>query len=436
MPEGTAQFTPLPDSKPGQNNTTTNTIYGQPCIHNPIGLGLKKVGHFRRETTLFLIDYFYRNINYGHPASKWLPSNHPTSRCVPHNHIMFLKTHKTGGSTIVNILFRYGDSRNLTFALGPLVRGGDHLGWPQRFRLSSTLPFYRPLNILCSHTVFNKKPMNWLFPREISKYVTIIRNPVDNFESLFNYYHMGTSLGLGDDPVVSLEKFLERPSSAIINARNPMMFDLGLNQKYFQNYTAVTNYINFLNKEFDLVMIMDYFDESLILLKRLLCWEIDDILNVKVNERLDNEKASNLSDRVKENIKRWNKADVLLFTYFNATFWKKIEMEGSGFYEDLSAFREKRKKLQQMCFENGTGAVQEVFTGKIVKSYSTRNDLNSSFKFLCNRLIKNENSYLDELRKKRKEQLESAESETEQTRIDDSTSWEVAKDLQYVPVET
>ena len=25
MPEGTAQFTPLPDSKPGQNNTTTNT---------------------------------------------------------------------------------------------------------------------------------------------------------------------------------------------------------------------------------------------------------------------------------------------------------------------------------------------------------------------------------------------------------------------------
>ena len=355
---------------------------------------------------------------------------------------MFLKTHKTGGSTIVNILFRYGDSRNLTFALGPLVRGGDHLGWPQRFRLSSTLPFYRPLNILCSHTVFNKKPMNWLFPREISKYVTIIRNPVDTFESFFNYYELGKVLGLGGDPVVSLEKFLERASSFYnkfgakkrsINARNPMMFDLGLSQKYFQNYTAVTNYINFLNKEFDLVMIMDYFDESLILLKRLLCWEIDDILHVKVNERLDKEKASNLSDRVKENIKRWNKADVLLFTYFNATFWKKIEMEGSGFYEDLSAFRERRLKLQQMCFENGTGAVQEVFTGKIVKSYSTRNDLNSSFKFLCNRLIKTENDYLDELRRMRREQLKSELEK--QTRIDDSTSWNVAKDLQYVPVE-
>ena len=39
------------------------------------------------------------------------------------------------------------------------------------------------------------------------------------------------------------------------------------------------------------------------------------------------------------------------------------------------------------------------------------------------------------VKSKRKELLESAESETEQTRIDDSTSWNVAKDLQYVPVE-
>ena len=108
-------------------------------------------------------------------------------------------------------------------------------------------------------------------------------------------------------------------------------------------------------------------------------------------------------------------------------------MEGSGFYEDLSAFRERRMKLQQMCFENGTGAVQEVFTGKIVKSYSTRNDLDSSFKFLCNRFTMREDSYLNKLREKRKEQLESVEK---QTSIDDSISWDVAKDLQYVPVET
>ena len=75
-------------------------------------------------------------------------------------------------------------------------------------------------------------------------------------------------------------------------------------------------------------MIMDYFDESLVLLKRLLCWEIDDILYVKLNERKDNEKATRLSGRVHYNIRRWNKADVLLFNYFNATFWKKSRKGG------------------------------------------------------------------------------------------------------------
>ena len=351
---------------------------------------------------------------------------------------MFLKTHKTGSSTFANILFRYGDRRNLTFVLGP----GD-LKWPQRFRISSALPIHRQPNILCSHTRFNKKPMNWLFPPETSKYVTILRNPVDNFESSFNYYHLGKQFGLGIDPVVSLEKFLERPSSYYYTSgkfvvkrfslRNPMMFDLGLSLRFFQNYTAVTDYINFLNKEFDLVMIMDYFDESLVLLKRLLGWDIDDILYAKVNERLGKEKAFNLSDRVQENIKRWNKADVLLFNYFNATFWRKVEMEGSGFYEDLSAFRERRLKLEQLCFTN-YGTEMWMWGPKFAKGYSIRNDLNSSFKYVCNHLIKKENRYLDALRKKRSDEL--ASEVEEQTKIDDLISWDEAKDLQYVPVET
>ena len=350
---------------------------------------------------------------------------------------MFLKTHKTGSSTVANILFRYGDKRNLTFVLG-----ASDLNWPQRFTTFNTLPFHRQPNILCSHTRFNKKPLNWLFPPDTSKYVTILGNPVDNFESTFSYYELGKKLGLGNDPVVSLEKFLRRAyfytsgkfkfAVKSLSLRNPMMFDLGLSLRYFQNFTAINNYINFLNSEFDLVMIMDYFDESLVLLKRLLCWEIDDILNVKVNERLDKEKATHLSDRIQENIKRWNKADVLLFDYFNATFWRKVEMEGVGFYEDLSAYRQRKLKLEKMCFTDYGTKMQRVWGKKFVKGYSSRNNLNSSLKYFCDNVIKPENSYLDELREKRKREL--ASEVEKQTRIDDSIHFDKATDLQYVPV--
>ena len=85
-------------------------------------------------------------------------------------------------------------------------------------------------------------------------------------------------------------------------------------------------------------MISDYFDESVVLLKRLLCWEFDDILYHKANKRIDEERAVDLSEDAKENIKRWNKADVFLYQHFNQTFWRKIQLEGEDFYNDLATF--------------------------------------------------------------------------------------------------
>ena len=129
--------------------------------------------------------------------------------------------------------------------------------------------------------------------------------------------------------------------------RNPLLYDLGLSFKYYQNLTAVNEYIQFLDKEFDLVMIMDYFDESLVLMKRLLCWQMEDILYLKLSERQDKEKDTVLTGNVRENLKIWNKADVLLFEYFNRSFWKKIEKEGESFYKELNIFRQKNWEIKR-----------------------------------------------------------------------------------------
>ena len=72
------------------------------------------------------------------------------------------------------------------------------------------------------------------------------------------------------------------------------MFELGLDSK--SNSKAIKEYVAFLEEEFDLVLIADYFDDSVVLMKRLLCWELDDVLFVKTNERLDKDKATDISD--------------------------------------------------------------------------------------------------------------------------------------------
>jgi len=328
--------------------------------------------------------------------------------------------------------------RDLRFVLSD----GTFLGWPSKFRVTYPLQLYGHPDILCSHSRFNKKPMNWLFPPDTSKYVTILRNPVDNFESVFNYYHLGKTFGLGDNPDHSLEKFLDNPMPYYIEhscreltclGRNPMMFDLGLDFKYFENVTAVTEYIQFLDKEFDLVVIMDYFDESLVLMKRMLCWEVDDILHIKLNERQDKEKATNLSAEVRENIRRWNKADVLLFNYFNETFWRKVTMEGPGFHKDLSAFRRRKQEIKQLCL-NGN-RLQNVYGRKYVKGYTLRNDLNLSSKVLCESLVRKENDFLAYLRKKREAKLKELQLVYENNMVTKETGWGRTSDMQYVPIQ-
>lgn len=325
--------------------------------------------------------------------------------CSPIQHVLFLKTHKTGSTSIANIFFRYGDSRNLTFVLGQ----DTLIGWPRRFQVSFSLPLERPRpHFLCSHTRYNQKPMNYLFPKPTAKYVTILRSPVDQYESVFNYMGLGDIYGFGRDPRSALETFLSTgielkdffKTASTRLARNPMSFDLGLAYKFHQNVTAINNYIAFLDKEFDLVMITDYFDESVVLLKRLLCWELDDILYFKSNERQDKERAVGLTDQVKDNIKRWNAADELLFQYFNQTFWHKIEKEGKDFYDDLAAFRRRKEQISRLCLTNGT-ILQRHYRDKYVKAVSLKQNLRAETREQCKRMTRSENLYLAYLRTKR-----------------------------------
>ena len=49
---------------------------------------------------------------------------------------------------------------------------------------------------------------------------------------------------------------------------------LGFDEAESGNLQAIKDYINFIDKQFMLVMISDYFDESLILLRRLMNWSM------------------------------------------------------------------------------------------------------------------------------------------------------------------
>lgn len=76
--------------------------------------------------------------------------------CEPKTDIVFLKVHKSASSTVMNILFRFGETHNLTFAFP--VGGGNQLFYPRHFLARFVQGFSprrpRSFNILCHHMRF------------------------------------------------------------------------------------------------------------------------------------------------------------------------------------------------------------------------------------------------------------------------------------------
>ncbi len=84
----------------------------------------------------------------------------------------------------------------------------------------------------------------------------------------------------------------------------------------YENTTAVDFKIREIEAEFDLIMVAERFDESMVLLADLLCWDLEaDMSYLKTNARGQAGK-SEISEEAREELGRWVAADMRLYRHF------------------------------------------------------------------------------------------------------------------------
>ncbi|XP_030635184.1 galactose-3-O-sulfotransferase 3 [Chanos chanos] len=280
------------------------------------------------------------------------PSTSPTPT-PKHTSIAFLKTHKTASSTVQNILFRFAERNNLTVAL-PGYPCDHQFCYPHTFNNRFVHPHTVPPKIITSHMRFNRAELLRLMPND-TIYITILREPASMFESLFSYYNQ-YCLSFKRVPNGSLETFLENPWSYYrpeekyaVYARNTLTYDLG-GDKDQTDPMYIRNFVAEVDRVFSLVMIAEYFDESLILLRHLLGWELEDVLYVKLNMRTSTSKLS-LSSGLPAKIRAWNSVDAALYDHFNASLWRKLEDLGVGCVaREVQLLQRATDRLLRGCF--------------------------------------------------------------------------------------
>ncbi|XP_008060839.1 galactose-3-O-sulfotransferase 4 [Carlito syrichta] len=414
----------------------------------------------------------------------WAPSPRPAvSSCPPRQRLVFLKTHKSGSSSVLNLLHRYGDRHGLRFALPARYQ----FGYPRLFQASWVRGFrprgggpQLPFHILCHHMRFNLKEVLQVMPSD-SFFFSIVRDPAALARSAFSYYK-STSSAFRKSP--SLAAFLANPRAFYRPgargdhyARNLLWFDFGLpfppevkakrRSLYLPRDPHSTQFrvlpsgagpraqtldpsavfhpasavpvghgqtsspasldlgsspliqwgLAWLDSIFDLVLVAEYFDESLVLLADALCWGLDDVVGFMHNAQAGGEQGlSTVSNRgltaedwqLTARARAWNNLDWALYVHFNRSLWARIEQYGQGRLESAVAeLRARREARAKHCLVGGEALDPKFVTDRRfrpfqfgsakVLGYVLRSGLSPQDQEECERLATPELQYKDKL---------------------------------------
>lgn len=295
-------------------------------------------------------------------------------RILSHGNIAYIKNIKCASETLTQMLYRFGISNNLSFVLPRTKK--IYLGWPYQLQEGFYSLDPPPFNMLIDHSVFNATAFSQLLPKD-TIYITSIREPFSHIKSLFNYYKLARVVNLTRDAqpmrtyFTQMEKFekiymssaASRTRHCVPNGfsmtRDLMSFNLGLatgwdtRPRLPATPSAIASFLADIEARFSLVLIVEHFHESLILLKRLLQWSWRDIIFVPQN--VGNYTIYKLFDGEDEGLRKlyreWSKFDHALYAHFNATLWRRIAAQGSDFAGEVKEFGRTLAKVREFCKE-------------------------------------------------------------------------------------
>lgn len=293
------------------------------------------------------------------------------SVCLERRNYVFIKTMKCATQTLVQVFRRFGYKRRLNFVLPR--KDNIYLGWPfilerQDYRSSS-----KPYNALVEHSVYNETVFTKLMPKD-TMYFSIIREPWSHFKSAFSYFNVANISRVKEsrDPMLeylhNLEKyetFYKTPEASPTRYCIPNGFSVTKNllshclgmplgfpagrENITSDLAKVQAYIETLDKNFALIMIMEYFHESLVLLKRLMCWSMEDILYHMINVGTYANKFHKPEPEDLAILQKWSHVDFLLYDHFNKTFWTKVKEQGDDFFPELAVYNSLQSRVTDYC---------------------------------------------------------------------------------------
>ncbi|CAH1787832.1 unnamed protein product [Owenia fusiformis] len=253
------------------------------------------------------------------------------------------------------------------------------VGWPEPFKPEHLIPLsknYTHWEHLNEHMKYSAKVKQVMAPGSV--FVASIREPLSHFYSYYNFYKMeNTYKGYLKEPdkfKYFLDNIKTMPHLELIHhmpPSNPIAQCFGIKQEEQYNTIAIQEKIEEIEKEFDLVIVVEHMEESLILLTECSDLTIEDVVILK-NANVGHFKKSKpiLTPNEYENLIQWNLADSMIYNHFNKTLWRKIEKFG----HDKMAIKIKELRMAQSIKQKKCDSVKRKSILKRVEDLKIKHD--------------------------------------------------------------
>ncbi|XP_053199884.1 galactose-3-O-sulfotransferase 2-like [Scomber japonicus] len=225
-------------------------------------------------------------------------------------------------------------------------------------------------------------------------------------------------------------------------ARNLLWFDFGMDHNANFSVVLAQRGEAMIHQAFKLILISEYFDQSMILLRHALCWPLDAVVSFSLNARQQKPSSTggmsgswmgkaaaavagvnvrgarsqaktppnlSLTEEQREKLRQWNALDWYLYKAFNRTFWEEIDRFGHDQMEqEVALLRIRRDDLARVCLRDGGKPVEahrirdktiRPFQSGLVKilGYELQPGLDNITRTACLRMIRPEIQYKDVL---------------------------------------
>ncbi|XP_078667003.1 galactose-3-O-sulfotransferase 2-like isoform X2 [Branchiostoma floridae x Branchiostoma belcheri] len=297
-------------------------------------------------------------------------------KCRPVTNFVFIKVHKTASGSTFMLLARFGRNHGMTICYPASHRKASHkqLSYPSGHLTKKNCrpALGRNYTLIIHHTVMNKPAMDRVMEPG-TRYIGIVREPLNHFRSIFFWKNSGT-------------RRKKNPLGAFLDRNKDRDRELGRNKPYskhrnFQSYTMgfppklmtskntslIHQALRTVGSWYSIVLITEYWEESLVLLKRKFCWTMFDILHTtrKLHQLRPLQRRKEhvkLTDKQKNNHRKTSNIDYMMFDYFNNTFWQRVSEEGPDFWEEVAYYKTLNQEVNQHC--NSKGGTRVFSAGK------------------------------------------------------------------------